>query len=134
MCAHHLRNQGTLAPMSDESRGKDLERRRLALGITSHRQFEEAVAEELGITRGTIARAEAGKASRNTYTALEAWLTRQEEEAGMDVPPPAPTSIKLTVHGVYGIDDLILEGPSDHPEELAEAFGMIIERLKSRED
>lgn len=61
-------------------------RRRAALGIKTHAEFSK----RSGLARATIASAEAGSASANTYARLDMWLARQEEEHG--VVPPQPYS------------------------------------------
>jgi len=76
MSTQARRNRALLPPMGDESRGEAIKRRRLALGIATPSQFATAV----GKDRETIARAEAGAASRSTYDTLEAWLSRQENK------------------------------------------------------
>lgn len=117
-------------PVDNESRGREIKRRRLALGIDGFRDFAEAT----GRDKGTLARAEEGTASTSTLDWLEAWLDRQETESGMNDPVPAVGPIKLTLHGVYGVEEIVVEGPVDHPDELAEAVGKILDRLKQRDE
>ena len=140
MNAQRPRNRAHLPAMDNESegqdyrqRGRDLQLRRSAQGFKSARQFWEAAKDETHLSRGAIQRAEAGHASNNTYNTLEAWLSREEAEAGMDSGAPAGP-IKLTLHGVYGVDEIIVEGPVDRPDELAEAVGKILDRLKQRDE
>lgn len=127
-------DSGTLQPVDNESRGEAIKRRRLALGIDSYRRFAEAT----GRDRGTLTAAEEGSPSTTTATLdwLEAWLTRAEAEAGLGEPSAAAPSgpIKLTLHGVYGVDEIIVEGPVDRPDELAEAVGKILDRMKARDE
>lgn len=72
--------------MSNETRGKAIHDRRMALGHS-----EASFARATGIDRGALRRAEAGTASARTYERLEVWLDREEKrtdtvpsvEAGM---------------------------------------------------
>jgi transcriptional regulator with XRE-family HTH domain len=113
------------SPMGDEQRGAAIKRRRLALGIDGYRQFAEAT----GRDRETLTRAEQGNASKSTYDWIEAWLDRIETETGMNDPSPADP-IRVEMHGVYGIQEVIVTGPVDHPDELAEAVGKILDRIR----
>lgn len=113
--------------MTDEdARGAQFGPRREALGIKNLRQFALAT----GRDRDTLARAEAGTASKTTMDWVDAWLTEREA----DREPVASEPIKLTMHGVYGIEEIIVEGPVDRPDELADAVGKILDRLKRYED
>lgn len=128
------RNGAQSAPVTDnEERGKSIERRRLALGINSLREFEDAL--EHLVRRDTLSKVEDGTASEGTYRKVEAWLEREERENGHTAQPPADGHgpIKLTLHGVYGVDELIIEGPVEHPEALAEAVGRILEEFRKGE-
>lgn len=132
------------APMSDEPsgdhakrlRGEAIKRRRLALDIPNVSKFAKAT----GRDWETVDNAEKGIAPDTTMEWFEAWLDREEAArsgaADLDVEGQAATSgpIRLTLHGVYGVDEIIVEGPVDHPDELAEAVGKILERLSRRED
>lgn len=113
--------------VTNGSRGEDIQRRRLTLGIKSLREFADAT----GIDREALSRAEKGEASEATYSRLEVWLDRMEAEMGADEPEPA-APIKLTFHDVYGIGEIIVEGPVDRPDELTEAVGKILERIRSQ--
>lgn len=127
--------------MSDLERGESIKRRRLALGIANPNQFYLAMREDFvargrkPIDRETLTKAERGTASSSKMDEIEAWLEFQEKENGMD---DAPTGIRLTFHnlrsGVVTVDDLIIDGPVDHPEQLAEAVGKILERFNNGEN
>lgn len=118
-----------LPTMSDEKRGEQIKQRRLALGIDGYREFAEAT----GRDRDTLSRAEQGLASKTTLDWLEAWLSRQETENGMTDPAPAEP-LKIEMHGVYGVSEIIVTGPVDRPDELAEAVGKLLDRLKQRDE
>lgn len=115
--------------MSNESRGEDIKRRRLALGIDGYREFAEAT----GRDRETLSRAERGEASATTLDWLEAWLTREETENGMGDQPAPSEPLRAELHDVYGVGQIIVTGPVDRPDELAEAIGRIVERLQRRD-
>ena len=116
--------------MTDDlaARGEGLKARRLALGIKSHREASEAS----GIDREAWSRAEKGEASVATYERAEAWLGRMEEEVGAD-DAPAPTPLRLTFHDVYGIGEIIVEGPVDRPEELTEAVSKLLDGIRRQQ-
>lgn len=126
------RNAAHLPPVSNESRGEAIKQRRLDLGYENPTQFAEAIGKDWQ----TITRAESGQARASTYDALEAWLSRKEEGWALPVggEPQAGSPIKLTLHGVYGVEEIIVEGPVDRPDELADAVGKILERLKQRDE
>jgi len=112
--------------MSDETRGHTIKERRLALGIKSVREFSEAS----GIDREALSKAERGQGSSGTYDRAEAWLGRMEEETGHDEPSTQP--LRFTFHDVYGIGELIVEGPIDHPAELIEAAKQLLSEFRSK--
>src|SRR5690606_34807205 len=112
------------AVMSNETRGQAIKRRRLALGLTSVRKFAEAT----GIDRAALTRAEDGEGSEATYDRAEAWLSRMEEETGHDGAPSEP--LKVTLHDVYGIGEIIVEGPADHPDELVAAVAKLLAEIQ----
>lgn len=141
---HAATDTAHLPVMDNESRADDLRprgrtimRRRLAVGITSERAFADAVNADAppgtrNIDKGTIGRAERGDASLGTYNRLEMWLDQREAELGITREPLAPAvePLRLTMHGVFGVEEMILEGPVDRPDELAEAVGKILDRLR----
>lgn len=112
--------------MSDETRGNSIKARRLALGLKSVREFAEASE----IDRGALGKAEEGRGSKGTYDRAEAWLSRMEEETGHDEPPPEP--LRFTFHDVFGIGEIIAEGPVDHPDELIASIKEILNEVRSK--
>lgn len=113
-------------PMSDETRGHGLKTRRLALGIKSLREFADAS----GISREALTAAEKGQGSAGTYDRAEAWLAGMEEETGHDEPSTEP--IRFTFHDVYGIGELIVEGPVDHPDELVASITKLLAEIRGK--
>lgn len=110
--------------MSDETRGHAIKARRLALGIKSVREFAEAS----HIDREALSKAERGQGSAGTYDRAEAWLNGMEEETGHDEPSSEP--IRFTFHDVYGIGELIVEGPVDHPDELVASITKLLAEIR----
>lgn len=113
--------------MSNEMRGQALKTRRLALGIKSVREFAEAS----GIDREALSKAERGQASSGTYDRAEAWLNGLEEETGHDEPVPSEP-LRFTFHDVYGIGELIVEGPVDRPEELVASITKLLAEIRGK--
>lgn len=119
--------------VSNQERGEAIKRRRLALDIGSHSKFE-AVSEGK-FPRSTVKRAEDGNASPNTYDAIELWLDRAEARQGgptaVESELPAEP-IRIEMHGVYGIDQIIVTGPVDRPDEVAETIGKVMDRIRAQ--
>lgn len=113
-------------PMSDETRGHTIKSRRLALGIKSLREFAEAS----GVSREALTAAEKGQGSAATYERVEAWLGRMEEETGQDEPTSEP--LRFTFHDVYGVGELIVEGPVDRPDELVAAVTKLLAEIRDK--
>lgn len=113
-------------PVSNETRGYELKARRLALGIKSVREFADAS----GIDREALGKAEKGQGSAGTYERAEAWLDRMEEETGHDEPSAEP--LRFTFHDVYGIGELIVEGPVDHPDELVASITKLLSEIRGK--
>lgn len=114
--------------MSDKARGEGIKARRLALGIKSLREFAEATE----IDRQALSNAEKGQGSSGTYDRAEAWLARMEEETGLDEPTPEPNLIRLTFHDVYGVGEIVAEGPGDKPDELVAAVAQLLAKLREQ--
>lgn len=111
--------------MSDETRGQGLTTRRLALGIKSVREFADAC----GIDREALSKAERGLGSKGTYDRAEAWLTRMEEETGHDAPGEP---LRFTFRDVYGVGEIIVEGPVDRPDELVAAVSKVLAEIRGQ--
>lgn len=112
--------------MSDETRGHSIKSRRLALGIKSLREFAEAS----GVSREALTAAEKGQGSAATYDRAEAWLSRMEEETGHDEPSSEP--LRFTFHDVFGIGEIIVEGPADRPDELVASIAKLLDEIRKR--
>lgn len=125
---HEVADAARSLPMSDETRGNNIKARRLALGIKSVREFAEASK----IDRQALSNAEQGKGSAGTYDRAEAWLTGMEEETGHDESTPTRDPIRLTFHDVFGIGEIIAEGPGDKPDELVAAVVKLLAEIRDK--
>lgn len=114
--------------MNDDTRGRSIKARRLALGIKSIREFAEAS----GISREALTAIEKGAGSEGSMERAEAWLDRMEAETGHDEPVREP--LRFTFHDVYGIGELIVEGPVEHPDELVAAVARLLADIRSKSD
>lgn len=112
--------------MSEETRGHAIKARRLALGIKSVREFAEAS----HIDREALSKAEKGQGSVGTYDRAEAWLNGIEEETGHDVPSTEP--LRFTFHDVFGIGEIIAEGPVDKPDELVASIAKLFAEIRGK--
>ena len=115
-------------------RGDQFKARRTAIGLSV-----SALAKRANVDRGSLANLEDGKPVRDTTVAqIDKTLTELEVELGMDVPsvveaPEAPsTPIRLTFHDVFGVGEIIAEGPSDKPDELIAAVTKLLAELREK--
>lgn len=120
-------SEAGLLPMSDETRGHAIKRRRLALGIKSLRDF----ADKSGVDRAAITKAEDGNGSEGTYDRLEAWLTKFEEEVGAD-DSTDEGYIEFRLSGVFGVDSIIVKGPIGDAAELEQTVARLVRELRER--
>lgn len=123
---HNAADTARSGHVTNETRGQELKARRLALGIKSVREFAEAS----GIDRGALSKAEAGQASPATYDRAEAWLRGMEEETGHDEPSSEP--LRFTFRDVYGVGEIIAEGPVDRPDELIAAVAKMLAEIRNQ--
>lgn len=124
--------------MTEKSRGKRIQERRLALGINSERRFARATAtksQPKGMARKTISNAEAGKAADATYLVLEALLDRLEsgEQALPDDEPteaePGVFLFEIEGEGVRVVAHIPDTG---NPEDLRASVAAIIQGMEER--
>ena len=116
---------GTLAVVTHEKRGKEIDRRRIAHGIRSVREFSERT----GLSRETVTKALAGEASEGTYQRLEAWLDAFDEEVGEDMPVRV---FEFELEGEAG--RFIGRLPAADPEEIERIVAAIARGLKASQD
>lgn len=110
-------------------RARKIQERLDALGI-SDREFQE----QTKVDRKALRRAANGEKVRgSTYTAIETWLTRLESEngEGVEFHEEAPRLIRITVHDVYGIGEIVAEGGT--PAEVAEAVRLVVDQFRDQE-
>ena len=132
----------SVAPVTDASSGANIQRRRLAIGMSV-----AELARRANVDRGRLSALEAGDNVRDTtLAAVVRALSDLEHELGMDEPsqvapvqmasePPAPHMVRIEVDGVYGAKALVVEGPVDDLPALEAAVDRILRRLagESRE-
>jgi transcriptional regulator with XRE-family HTH domain len=131
----------TIATVGDVSAhpGGQIKARRTAIGMSV-----SALAKRAGVDRGSLAALEAGGSVRDTtLAAVDMTLGDLEHEMGMDMPSSgvgAATTevesapIRLTFHDVFGVGEIIAEGPSDKPDELIAAVSKLLAELRSERD
>lgn len=131
-------NDDTSDSLSVSDAGDRVRMRRERLGAS-----QEDVAESAGVNRDTVRAVERGESSAKSRRLVADALTRMEEEAGLDLPGEethplvrrvapvegAPQLIRIEVPGVHGAKAIVVEGPVDNPEALAEAVDAIMRRL-----
>lgn len=111
-------------PMSDETRGHAIKRRRLAHGISSVRKFAELT----NVSRDAVTAAEAGDASDATYERLESWLDRFDEETGSD-DIPGDDMVEFRLSGNFGVD-VVVKGPVTNLAELENSVEKLLRRMQ----
>lgn len=129
-----------LPPMSNEERGARLHQRAKSLGIFYARQFQ-AASEGVGrkVPRASVSKVWAGTAkSAEIYDRVESALDLIEESWS---PPPGVESgeaaepvaglIRFTLHNVYGVGEVVAEGPVENREEVAESLARLIRDLRT---
>lgn len=115
--------------------GDRFRERRERLNLT-----QAEVAEEAGLkSYETVSAVEKGKGSLPSRRRVEEALTRLEDEQGLNAQPPAQPAdevsaspIRLTFHDVFGVGEIIAEGPGDKPEELIAAVTQLLAELRDQ--
>lgn len=120
-----------------EERGRDIARRRADLGIKT----ASSLADLSGIDRKTVARAEQGTASENTYLRLESWLSRRESgdhsgegavvTAAQDEEPIEPDHIRVNIIGPHAEWKVCVEGPREGADEMTNMAAELARRLRA---
>lgn len=118
-------SQAGLLSVDQQARGQSIRQRRLALGIKS----QHVLARESKVSRDAVMAAEKGTASDDTYDRLEAWLSRIEEEAGMDTPPLSEHGlVTFRLSGNFGVE-VTVQGPVENVAELEAAVERLIRKV-----
>jgi transcriptional regulator with XRE-family HTH domain len=137
----HAVTPTSLGRVTDESRGAAVRARRDHLGMD-----KIDLADRAGVDRGKLGRFEAGKdqPSERWIARVERALDDFEHEVGFkpgeaaaeaEASSSAPAApIRLTFHDVFGIGEIIAEGPSDKPDELIAAVRELFAELRSERD
>ena len=125
-----------LGRVTDESRGAAVRARREHLGMTVSN-----LAKLADVDRGKLSKFEDGKDSPSPrwIAQVERALDDFEQEVGFkpgeaaaEAASSAPAEpIRLTFHDVFGIGEIIAEGPGDKPDELVAAVAKLLAELRA---
>jgi transcriptional regulator with XRE-family HTH domain len=117
--------------------GDNFRDRRIHLNLT-----QAEVAEEAGLkSYETVGAVERGEGSPTSRRRIDQALSRLEAEVGAHAqaaepeaakPDPGASPIRLTFHDVFGIGEIIAEGPADKPDELIAAVTKLMAELRER--
>lgn len=120
-------------PMSNETRGKALRERMVALGLD-----ESKLSRATGKDRGTIRRAFDGTASTITYEQLEMWFDREEHKVGQGVevvPAIGAPGDDPAKHVMIRIEEggtVVVDGPPESMDALIAAATALMREMKHR--
>ena len=126
----HVPDEAPLVLVTDErlDRGREIARRRKALGVSSVHAF----ARESGKSREAINAAEHGRASLKTYVYLEQWLAEREATRGPG-PEPARAApeheteiVTFDITGPKTDWHVTISGPLDHADELRRQVSQLL--------
>lgn len=132
------RDRARLVNVTDDlkARGQEIARRRLRHQIRSHVEL----AQRTGMDRKTIARAEAGEASRDSALALEEFLDRLDQSTGMDTRAPENAShdvasgvVRFTIRGPGSPWEVETEARVEDLEEVTRAVEEILRNMPKGE-
>lgn len=113
-------------PMSNETRGKALYDRMVAMGMD-----ESKLSRATGKDRGTIRRVFSGTASNITYDQLEQWFKREEAKNTAEAPSGvAPVGRPPFVIRIEEGGTVVVEGPVENMDEITEAARSLMRDLK----
>lgn len=116
-------------PVSDETRGHAIKRRRLALGMSVN-----ALAKKVEMDRATLTAAEAGdpRTTDLTYTRVENWLTDFEAEIGAADPSPSDDLVEFRLSGNFGVD-VVVKGPVANLAELEGSIARLLREMRDQD-
>jgi len=120
-----------LRPVTDETRGQAIQRRREALGVTVTEMAERATAargaDKPAMDWQTVDRAEEGRARGTAYAELEKVLDDLEEEVGG--PPDQPEhTVEFIIEGLYGADRVRVKGPVADLREIERSVARLMQQ------
>jgi hypothetical protein len=126
------------ALVDNRGRGAHIRRRLAAQGLNSDRSIQAAFEGERVVGRDTLAKIWDGTAAERSYTAVEAWLDRLEEENGDAPAQVAPESSLIRVRfkdvAASSIGEIIVEGPSDQSDELIATITRLLAEVRKGVD
>lgn len=120
-----------VVPMSNEARAQGIKNRAKNLGLFKDRQIERAT-ERVGrkVPRASIAKVWIGEAGDGIYERLEAALDLLEEEMGAE-DSGSPHLLRFTLHNVYGVGEIIAEGPPEDREQIVESLAQLLRDIRN---
>jgi transcriptional regulator with XRE-family HTH domain len=122
-----------LGRVADENRGAAVRARREHLGMKV-----EPLAKLAGVDRGKLAKFERGEDQPSepwisrVERALDAFEAETGHEQGEGAKDVEPEPIRLTFHDIFGVGEIIAEGPADKPDELIAAVTKLIAELRAQ--
>lgn len=113
-------------PVSDETRGHAIKRRREALGMSIN-----ALAKKVGMDRATLTAAEAGEERTTdlTYTRVENWLADFEEELGAGEQAREDDFVEFRLSGNFGVD-VVVKGPVANLDDLERSITRLLKEMR----
>lgn len=122
------REAATVLAVDDET-AASVKARRTRLGMSV-----QALAREAHVDRGRLAALEKGDPSvrSSTIGAVEAALSRLEQEIGMDAPSTASNEIEFRVSGNFGVD-VVVRGPVTDLAALEASVARLVSQMQSNE-
>lgn len=123
---------GRFPAVTDDNGGAAIKARRVALGLSVR-----SLATLADVDRGQLSQFEAGRSHPQDHwvSRVVNALDRAEAET---VPVPeeqsesSATPIRLTFHDVFGVGEIIAEGPADKPDELIAAVSKLLAELREK--
>lgn len=130
----HAVTATNLGRVDNQSRGAAVRARREHLGMTA-----SGLAKLASVDRGKLSRFEEGvdQPTERWIASVERALDAFEAEVGVEPGEAAkatsPDLIRLTLHDVFGVGEIIAEGPVDKPDELVASVAKLLAEIRSQE-
>lgn len=130
----HAVTATNLGRVDNQSRGAAVRARREHLGMTA-----SGLAKLANVDRGKLSRFEEGvdQPSERWIGGVERALDAFEAEVGVEpgeaTKVTTPELIRLTLHDVFGVGEIIAEGPVDKPDELVASVAKLLAEIRSQE-
>ena len=132
-----------MLPMTEETRGEAIRRRRQALSFRGPTALERTIknlAAESGVgdpvNRDALADAERGVGSEDMFVLIESWLDRLERARDPNNPPSLEDAdrdddvMEIVVEDVFGIGRIAAKGPVVDRDELVDSLAKLIAKIR----